>query len=165
MLAAFQSRGLRDHYAAFVVLIDTGMRPSELWRLKQKDVDLEHGLISIWQAKGNKPRSLPMTDRVVKTLRDRPCELVSGRLFPFYNRWFWTGWKQAQKDIGLVHDKSFIPYCLRHTCASRLIQRGATLASVQVWLGHRNIQTTLRYAHLKPDNLVDAMQLLQRKAV
>ena len=63
--------------------------------------------------------------------------------------------------IGLGDDTDFVPHCLRHTCASRLVQKGVHLQVVQQWLGHRAIQTTLRYAHLAPKNLNSARDVLE----
>lgn len=163
LLAEFKRVGKSDHHDAAVVLLDTGLRPSELWRLERRDVDLVTDVIHIWVTKKDKPKSLPLTDRVKAILTNRRHELVSGKLFPFKNEWFYASWIVARKAIGLAHDKSFIPYALRHTCASRLIQRGVEIATVQLWLGHRNIQTTLRYAHLAPANLRSAMAVLQQK--
>jgi len=55
----------------------------------------------------------------------------------------------------------FVPHCLRHTCASRLVQREVNLKVVQQWMGQKSIQITLRYAHLTPSNLMDAVQILE----
>ena len=48
-----------------------------------------------------------------------------------------------------------------HTCASRLVQRRINLKVVQTWMGHKSIQITLRYAHLAPSNLMDAVKVLE----
>jgi len=63
--------------------------------------------------------------------------------------------------MNLEHDEQFIPHCLRHTCASRLVQRGVPIMVVQEWLGHKTIQMTMRYAHLCPTNLEAAVKVLE----
>ena len=63
-------------------------------------------------------------------------------------------------DMGLDDDKEFVLHCLRHTCASRLVQKGVQIQVVQQWLGHKSIQMTLRYAHLNVNNLMDAVHVL-----
>jgi site-specific recombinase XerD len=63
--------------------------------------------------------------------------------------------------MGLGEDNQFVPHALRHTCASRLVQRGVPLKVVQEWLGHKTILTTMRYAHLAQSNLMSAMQVLE----
>lgn len=62
--------------------------------------------------------------------------------------------------IGLAEDTQFVPYALRHTCCSRLVQRGVNLRVVQEWMGHKTITVTLRYAHLCPTNLLNAVNVL-----
>ena len=49
----------------------------------------------------------------------------------------------------------------RHTCASRLVQAGVSLPIVQKWLGHSHISTTMRYAHLYPEDLMNAVKALE----
>lgn len=56
----------------------------------------------------------------------------------------------------LSFDAQFTPHCLRHTCASRLVQSGVGIRVVQEWLGHKTIQMTMRYAHLSPTSLHEA---------
>jgi integrase len=72
-------------------------------------------------------------------------------------------WDRLRSHLNLDHDKQFVVHALRHTCASRLIQRGVPLAVVQKWMGHKAIQTTLRYAHLAPDSLRVAMEALEQE--
>lgn len=56
-------------------------------------------------------------------------------------------------------------HTLRHTCASRLVQAGGSIYDVMNWLGHRSVETTKRYAHLRPDSLVHALSALEAKPV
>ena len=57
------------------------------------------------------------------------------------------------------------PHILRHTCASRLIQRGVSLYTVNKWLGHSSVKVTERYAKLSPQNMAQALAALERKPV
>ncbi|MGY9014550.1 MAG: tyrosine-type recombinase/integrase [Rhodospirillales bacterium] len=50
---------------------------------------------------------------------------------------------------------------LRHTCASRIVQKGVNLKVVQSWMGHKSYRSTLRYAHLVPENLQQARLALE----
>jgi integrase len=171
MLGAFEQWGCGDHWDAMVMLVDTGMRNGELWELSVKDCNLawanpqtgarRGGMVHIWRNKTDLPRSLPLTQRAYDVLTRRAS---TGTLFPYHNRWFQRMWDRAKAAVG-IHDPTLIPYCCRHTCATRLLQRGMTLPELQAWLGHKNIQMTMRYAHLSPTALVKGATLLEQKGV
>jgi integrase len=152
--------GKSDHVDVFTVLIDSGMRGGELFRLEGRDCDLERGLLSIWQSKNGHPRSVPMTDRVREVIERRLLLYRRGPLFPYDKNWFGRTFDKMKRMLGLSEDTQFIPYALRHTCASRLVQRGVSLLVVKEWLGHKTVQVTLRYAHLCPANLLAAVHVL-----
>jgi len=59
-----------------------------------------------------------------------------------------------------IEDPEFTIHAIRHTVASRLVQNGVDLYVVAKWLGHTSIKTTERYAHLSPENLKKAAQVL-----
>jgi site-specific recombinase XerD len=50
--------------------------------------------------------------------------------------------------MGLSDDENFVFHCLRHTRATRLVEMGVNLRVIQQFMGHKAIQTTLRYAHV-----------------
>ena len=62
--------------------------------------------------------------------------------------------------MGLAKDKEFVLHALRHTCASRLLFMGVDLVTIKEWLGHADIQTTMRYAHMAPNKLAHAAAIL-----
>ena len=64
--------------------------------------------------------------------------------------------------MGFVHDEQFIPYVCRHTCASRMAQRGVALPVIMRWMGHKSLQMTMRYAKLSPINFKEAADALAR---
>jgi integrase len=142
------------------ILVDTGMRLSELLDLRYQDIDFNSNLLSIWINKGDRPRSLPMTKRVASILKmrqknnpDKPFQLTP---YQADKAWAWV-----RKEMGLQDDKDFILHALRHTCASRLVNKGVDLYVVKEWLGHSSIQITERYAHLDPQKLANAATLLE----
>jgi integrase len=161
VLELLSRRGKDCHAEAVCVLVDTGMRPSELWRLEGRDCDLDRGVVVICQTKNGKPRSVPMTQRVKDILRRRSEWKKVGPLFPHDNHWMEQQWDRAKSEMGLSADKQFVPYALRHTCASRLVQRRVPFLVVKQWMGHESIQMTERYSHLSPDNLFDAVKVLE----
>ncbi|MCM0084466.1 tyrosine-type recombinase/integrase [Geomonas sp. Red32] len=145
------------------VLLDTGMRLSEAINLKYEDVNFKANLISIWVNKGEKPRSVPMTKRVRHILEER--QAINGiRVFTITRHQAAHAWNWARKRMGLKADKEFVIHALRHTCASRLVNRGVDLYVVKEYLGHSTIQVTERYAHLSPDKLAHAAHILDMLA-
>ena len=165
MLTFLYQCGYVDHEDAIVMLLDTGIRCGELWRLEARDVDFEKGFISIWQTKTDLPRGVPMTKRV-RVILDRRIGSGAradrvGRIFPYSNAWLRPVWARLRMHLGLEDDPQFVPHILRHTCACRLVQRGVRLEVVRDWLGHKSFAMTLRYARLAPKNLLEAARVLE----
>lgn len=166
-LALLETWGKLDQREAFIVLVDTGLRPSELWRLEGLDVDLDRSLILLWEdsTKNNLSRSVVMTSRVHAILTKRKQEYGQGRLWPMGdNFWFGRCWNRIRDHLGYQDDQHFIPYVLRHTCCSRLAQAGRPFIHIKTWMGHKSIQTTERYTHLAPQNMADLASCLERRA-
>ena len=65
-----------------------------------------------------------------------------------------NAWTWVRKEMEYSGDTEFVMHALRHTTATRLIDKGIDLYTVKEWLGHSTIQVTERYAHLNPDKLV-----------
>jgi integrase len=164
MLGKFHAMG-KPFVADFCkVLIDTGMRTGELFKLRARDVDLNERMIHLWETKNGKSRSIPLTTRAYEVLARYKARVHIGDLFlfDFTQDVLNHAWKKMKTELGMLNDKEFIPHCLRHTCASRLVQRGVDIRVVQEWLGHSSIQTTMRYAKIAPKNLADARDVLER---
>lgn len=158
-----------------LVALRTGMRHGELLALRWQDVDLVAGRITVRQnvvrgiigtPKSGKPREIPLGEDVhaaLKTHRHLRGPLVfcgaDGRMLtdselkhPLAN---------VCKRAGL---RSIGWHTLRHTFASHLAMRGATLKVIQELLGHATILMTMRYAHLAPEISRDAVRLLDGSA-
>jgi integrase len=144
-----------------VVLVDTGLRVGEALRLQARDIDFKGGVLAVWKTKNGEPRSVPMTSRVRAIMEKAALRAPAGPLLAVAPHALRTTWLQAKAAMGLTGDAQFVPHALRHTCASRLVQRGVPLKVTQEWLGHRTIAVTLRYAHLAPANLLAAVQVLE----
>ncbi len=145
------------------LLLETGMRTGELYALEARDCDLANEMLSIWKSKNGDARSIPMTTLAKSILTEaitlRPC----GRLFPYSSDWWLRQqWERVKDVMGLQGDSQFVPHCLRHTFASRLVQRGTAIQVVKELMGHKTLMVTLRYAHLAPKNLKAAMACLER---
>jgi len=161
-LRLFRQWGKDDEADLFTVLIDTGLRVGEALALEERDVDFKSGVLTVWRTKNDTPRSVPMTKRVRATLEGRAAKYQQKReLLPVSRHAFRQTWDRAKSHLGLGNDKQLVPHALRHTTASRLIQRGVALKVVQDWLGHKSIVVTMRYAHLAPANLMAAVSVLE----
>lgn len=159
VLSMCQHLGLDELRELIIVATDTGFRRGELLGLVPSDfvnglVHLHHG-----HTKSDKARSVPATKRVAEILSRRSNHRTIFQITTASLRHQWMLLKDA---LGLEEDKQFVFHMLRHTCASRLVQRAVPLAVVQQWMGHSNIATTLRYAHLAPESLMVGLAALEQ---
>jgi integrase len=139
------------------MLILTGTRKREVLDARWEDFDFERRLWRIHTTKLGKPRFVPMSDGVINLLETVPrhnCDWVLPNpktLKPYVSIYY--SWDSARREAGLgdvrIHD-------LRHSYASFLVNAGRTLYEVQRLLGHTQIKTTQRYAHLSQDTLLAA---------
>lgn len=130
----------RRHYFPEVadlveVLVDTGCRLSEVLDLRYDDINFETNLISIWINKGDRPRSIPMTVRVGAIMKHRKGNGAS-KPFTVNKDKAETAWDWARKEMDFSDDPEFVLHALRHTTATRLIDKGIDLYTVKEWLGH-----------------------------
>lgn len=157
----FIHHGKGRHAVCTALLVDTGFRPNEFWSLNASQVNLQNRVISLWETKTRKPRTIPMTQRVFEIISQLLIIRPVGKLLPgANNNWFGNGWERIRILMNLTKDKDFVPYSLRHTCCSRLVQRGVPLNHAQKWMGHDSITTTMRYAHLAPHDLFPLASVL-----
>jgi len=155
----------------FMMLLLTGQRLMNVAGMRWRDVDLQAGTwaLSATQTKQKAPVVVPLTDQAIAILtrRREAAGKAAVHVFPADSK---TGhvsrpqkrWKALVERAGLddlrKHD-------LRHTAASWLAQRGASLAVIGAALGHRDIQSTMRYAHMVIDPVRQAMQAAHDGAI
>ena len=145
------------------MLLITGARKREVLDARWDDFEYETRLWKIPFTKSGKPRYVPMSDGVLAILEAVPRVAGSAYVFPNPDtkKPFVTvhnTWDRVRKAAGLadvrLHD-------LRHSFASILINNGRSLYEVQHLLGHTQIKTTERYAHLQQDTLLRAANVVQ----
>lgn len=146
-------RGLYDF------LLYTGCRFGEALALQWNDITDK--TVSFWHTKSGKPRTIPLVSRARAGIPfTRHNELIRPFASVPYES-FYHAWLRARTACGLGDDRQVVPHVLRHTCASRLVQRGVDIRRVKDWLGHSTIQMTMRYAHLSPSDLYSAAEALE----
>ena len=140
------------------MLILTGARKNEVLTAKWEDFNLEQRVWRISISKSGKARHVPISDGVQYLLSSIPryagCDYAFPNpktLLPYVS--IFASWNTARKSVGLsdvrIHD-------LRHSFASFLVNSGRSIYEVQRILGHTQIKTTQRYAHLSQDSLLAA---------
>jgi len=155
--------GLRDR-AMLEVLYASGLRVSELTRLKLAEVSTDMGVVRIF-GKGSKERLVPLGEEALAWLsryskEARPALLkrhpsdfvfVTGRGGPMTRQAFWQLLKR--RAASAIPGKSLSPHTLRHAFATHLLNHGADLRVVQLLLGHADISTTQIYTHVARERL------------
>ena len=167
LLGYFRETGEDLVHDAIVVMVDTGMRVDvELLARPWTDIDLKARKIFIWESKSVEPRVVPMTSRVFATLSR--LKLHRGQLRgPFSGLTYETlrdSWQEARQALNREADRAFTMHILRHTFCTRLVAAGVDLKTVQRLAGHKDIQTTMQYAHFIPEQGAEAINLLERRA-
>ena len=131
--------------------------------ITEDQVDMENGILTLPMPKGGKTHHVPLSDGAKALLRSLDTFLRSAWVFPglkdpnqpmdsraFLRRAFEPALRRAGITGASWHT-------LRHTAASRRVMAGVDLVTVKEFLGHRDIQTTLRYSHLTPTHLKEAV--------
>lgn len=146
----------------FRVLVDTGLRLSEALSLDyRKNISFEKDMITVYSTntKSGRPRSVPMTQRVKEVL-ERRRHVSYPKPFPMTPTRADQVWAQAKIKMGLGQDRDFVPHILRHTCTTRLLQKGVPQLIVQNWLGHSDGKMTAHYAHFCVEDMRSGAKLL-----
>ena len=155
--------GIRDR-AMLEMLYATGLRITELIRLKVGEVNLEIGILQII-GKGDKQRLVPFGEtardwlrkymlssrsRFLKGCTSRFVFLTQQRR-PMSRQYFWILLNRYARSLGWK--KKLNPHMLRHSFATHMLENGADLRAVQIMLGHADISTTQIYTHVTRQHL------------
>ena len=144
-------------------LIDLGCRVNELLNLEKRFIDFDNNQINFNERKNDNAVAVPMTDRVqtiMKKYYNKKEIKDFDKVFNLNYTQLNTVWQKARKDLGYADKKFYTIHLCRHTCASRLVQRGVPILLVKDWLGHEDIKTTMIYAHLQPRALHSIVEVL-----
>lgn len=142
-----------------VILFDTGCRLSEALRITGKDIT-ESGYVRFLRTKNDEGRGIPMTDRVKSILGTLAHD---SEAFPTLNKNKACKAMQDFREAHYIEDPEWVLHTCRHTCATRLLEAGVDIYTVKEWLGHKSIETTLRYAKMTNMKLNQAKDLLEKR--
>ena len=149
-----------SHRAMLMILYSTGVRRSELVHIKVSDINSERMVIHIRQGKGSKDRDVPLSSKLLDTLREywrwaKPKTYLfpgqSGGDVPLTTKAVWHACQGAVRRAGIP--KRISPHSLRHSYATHLLESGADLRTIQLLLGHADIKHTTVYLHLSQRHL------------
>ena len=145
-----------------ITALNTGMRRGEILSLTWDRVDLRHGFIKLDKTKNGERRDIPINDTLKATLQGLKRRLdiphvfydsAAGKPYQDVKRSFHTALRRSKIQDFHFHD-------LRHTFASHLVMAGVDITTVSRLLGHKSLTMTLRYAHLAPNHLQNAVSVL-----
>lgn len=141
-----------------MTLYSTGMRRAELCCMRPEDLDKERMMLRIPHGKGDKPREVPLSQKLIGQLRTyyRSVKHRNGWMFPsrqvkrpgesITDKTVWHACRVSANRAGIT--KPIHPHTLRHSFATHLFDNGADLPVVQTLLGHTDPRQTMVYLHL-----------------
>lgn len=163
--AQWPDDGFTDHLMPLVLAaLNTGLRRGELFALDWRSVNLSLRILTVeaGNAKSGKTRHIPLNDEAQDVLtRWRRQGNGKGLVFPGASGARMTNINKSWDGLTTAAEMpDFNFHDLRHTFASRLVMAGVDLNTVRELLGHADIKMTLRYSHLAPGKLADAVAKL-----
>ena len=163
LLARFAELNFNLHKQLSTIGLETGLRWGEMFNIKKRNIDFEHGQITVEERKNNSQITIPITEKAASLLYDHLgwCD-DNDKLFPFDSKWKYAGWNLARRDLGYEKTEWYTPHITRHTACTRMLQKGVPLPVVSAWLGHKSIQVTMRYAHFVPSIMNQYKELLNK---
>ena len=160
--------------AILMLLYSTGMRRGELVRLRVEDIDSKRMVIHIRQGKGGKDRDVPLCPKLLETLREFwrwrkpktwlfPQTGSRGKSGHITAHTVWYACDEAARHAGL--NKRVAPHMLRHSFATHLLEKGADLPTIQILMGHADLEATSIYLHLSRRHLEKTINPLEHLSV
>lgn len=155
--------------------LSTGARKSEILKLTLTDVDLDRGTAILRDTKNGDTRAVPVARHLGDVLKDQKAKaaaLYEKMDTPPATRWLFpradgmepidirTAWENARDKAGLA---DFRFHDLRHSTASYLAMKGASLVEIAEVLGHRTLQMVRRYAHLSESHVKGLVESLNEE--
>ena len=163
------------HRTVLLLLYGTGIRRTEASRLRVSDIDSQRMVLHIRQGKGARDREVPLSPKLLEALRAywrsrKPKDFLfpsstghRGAEQPISDKTVWYICKEAAVRAGL--QKKIGPHTLRHSFATDHMEAGTDLRTIQLLLGHANLEHTTVYLHLSHRHLHAATSPVEQLAL
>ena len=150
-----------------VVMLETGMRPEEVFSIQRENVHLAERYLFIPKGKSRfARRNVPLTDAALDVLRRRLAEAKGPYLYAHRNTPDLPLTTIQKAHLLALADSGISPrfrlYDLRHTFGTRMAMAGVDLPTLKELMGHANISTTMRYVHPTPEHKRNAVEKFER---
>ena len=141
----------RNTYISTIIqfAVETGMRRSEILKLKWIDVNLKTRIASLYDTKNGDERHIPLTKTAVQLLSN--LTQLSDFVFPISANCLRLAWERCRKKSNI---KGLRFHDLRHEAVSRYFEMGLSVPEVALISGHKDVRQLFRYTHLKPESLI-----------
>ena len=173
LLMELQSRGHQDVHDITLMAIETGMRFSEIAKLRWENVNLENKIVYILDPKGKEDGEVYVNDRLGAMLEEKPKHERKGIVFPSRSQTVRKDvpdtFMKAVNDLGfndgVTDNRNKLTFhSTRHTFGSWLALQGTPLLTIKELMRHKTVEMTMRYAHLIPDHKREAVEKLGKRA-
>ncbi|WP_415519640.1 MAG: tyrosine-type recombinase/integrase [Desulfovibrio aminophilus] len=150
----------KDIHDMALLSLSTGMRASEIFNLRWRNVNYEANIITLFETKGGKTRNINMNDVASRMLQDRNGQDLNALVFPGkdgeprhqMSSTYANVVKKLGFNEGVTDNRDKVTFhTLRHTFASWLAMNNTPILAIKELLGHETLAMTERYAHLIPD--------------
>jgi integrase/recombinase XerD len=142
------------HRVLLATLYGAGLRVSEVTQVKVSDIDAPRSVLWVRHGKGRRDRQTMLSPKLLELLRDYwRADRPANWLFPNT-----AGTRPHRSQGGLPclpqrrptgrHFETVHPHSLRHAFVTHLLEAGTNLRTIQILLGHANLETTARYLHV-----------------
>jgi len=171
LAACYQEPCPVNLYALVCCMVFAGLRKAEVFNLRWDGIDLKREELIVrsrpeWHTKNYENRTIPMNGILIDALRKAPCRSGCSLVFPnpegtaYKNtHYIKAALDRAAAEAGIEDGVTF--HQLRHSFCSHAQMQGIDARTVQRWMGHKDLRTTLRYSHVSADHEKAAIKRLR----
>ena len=157
--------GWEPFRTVLLIMLDSGLRPGEIFRMRWENIHWDKGLIFNPRGKSRKSRRyVPLTERVNIALLDRKKGVNEGWIFPskrarsghITDREVSKQWLEAKRLAGVP--ESVVLYCARHRFSTDAMEGTGNVMAVMDAMGHGSVNTTRIYTHSNVQQIREAIE-------